>query len=48
MNEHQIHIAGEAKKVVTDIFKNKVNPQFVFHNLDHTQQVADAAEEIEG
>jgi hypothetical protein len=48
MNEYQIHIAAEAKKVVTDIFKNKVNPLFVFHNLDHTQQVVNAAEEIKG
>ena len=48
MNEYQIQIVAEAKKVATDIIKNKVNPLFVFHNIDHTQQVANAAEEIEG
>jgi predicted metal-dependent HD superfamily phosphohydrolase len=48
MTEHQIHIVAEAKKVVTGIFRTKVNPQFVFHNLDHTRQVVHAAEEIEG
>ncbi len=48
MNEDQIHIIADAKKVVKDIFRNKVNPLFVFHNLDHTQQVVDAVEEIEG
>ena len=48
MNVHQIHIVAEAKKVVTDIFKTKVNPLFFFHNMDHTQRVVNAAEEIEG
>ena len=48
MNEDQMHIIADAKKVVKDIFRNKVNPLFVFHNLAHTQQVVDAVEEIEG
>ena len=47
MNEHQIHITEEAKKVVTDIFKTKVNPLFIFHNIAHTCQVVKSAEEIE-
>ena len=48
MNEYQIQIVAEAKQISTDIIENKVNPLFVFHNLDHTQQVANAVEEIEG
>lgn len=48
MNEQQIQIIREARKVVTDIFQTKVNPLFVFHNLEHTIQVVTAAEEIEG
>jgi predicted metal-dependent HD superfamily phosphohydrolase len=48
MNKQQLQIVSEAKKVVTDIFQTKVNPLFVFHNLEHTIQVAIAAEEIEG
>ena len=48
MNEYQTQIVVEAKKVATDIIINKVDPLFVFHNIDHTQQVANAAKEIEG
>lgn len=48
MNEQQLQIIKEAKKIATSIFQNKVNPLFVFHNLEHTCQVVDAAEEMEG
>lgn len=48
MNEQQLQIIKEAKKIVTNIFQNKVNPLFVFHSLEHTTQVVAAAEEIEG
>ena len=48
MNEQQLQIIKEAKKIVTSIFQNKVNPLFVFHNLEHTIQVVTATEEIEG
>lgn len=48
MNEQQLQIVREAQKVVTDVFQTKVNPLFVFHNLEHTIQVVTAAEEIEG
>ena len=48
MNEYQLQIVREARKVVTDIFLNNVNSLFVFHNLEHTIQVVTAAEEIEG
>ena len=47
MNEQQLQIIKEAKKFVTGIFQNKVDPLFVFHNLEHTHQVVTAAEEIE-
>lgn len=47
MNNNQLQILTEANKTVTYIFKNKVNSLFVFHNLDHTQYVVNAAEEIE-
>ena len=48
MNEQQLQIIKEAKKIVTGIFQNKVDPLFVFHNMEHTIQVVTAAEEIEG
>jgi predicted metal-dependent HD superfamily phosphohydrolase len=48
MNGHQLQIVNEAGKTVTGIFQTKVSPQFVFHNLEHTRQVVDAAEEMEG
>lgn len=46
MNENQLQIIAEAKIAVTEIFQNKVNPLFVFHNLEHTIQVVNAAGEI--
>ncbi len=48
MNEQQLQIVKDARKVVTEIFQTKVNPLFVFHTLEHTIQVVCAAEEIEG
>ena len=48
MNERQLQIVAEGKATVTEIFKNKVTPLFAFHNLDHTLQVVNAAEEIAG
>ncbi len=46
MNEHQLQLIGEVKKVATEIFEKGVDPRFVFHNLEHTRQVAEAAEGI--
>lgn len=46
MTDQQIQIIADTKIIVTDIFEQKVNPLFVFHNLEHTRQVADAAEAI--
>lgn len=48
MNKQQLQIVAEARTVVTDIFQTKVNPLFVFHNLEHTRQVVAAVEEMEG
>jgi predicted metal-dependent HD superfamily phosphohydrolase len=48
MNEYQIQIVAEAKKIVTAIIKNNVLRLFVFHNIDHTQEVVNAAAEIGG
>jgi HD superfamily phosphodiesterase len=48
MNQYQLQIINEAGKTVTGIFQTKVSPQFVFHNLEHTRQVVDAVEEMEG
>ena len=30
----------------TDIFAHKVKPEFVFHNLDHTEDVAEASSQM--
>jgi predicted metal-dependent HD superfamily phosphohydrolase len=46
MNENQNRLLAEAKLFVTEIFQKKVNPHFIFHNLEHTKQVVAAAEEL--
>lgn len=46
MTENNIQLLEQAQTRVTEIFRTKVDPKFVFHNLDHTQQVVMAAEEI--
>ena len=46
MNENQAQVLVEVQEYVTDLFRNKVDRNFVFHNLDHTQQVVAAAEEL--
>lgn len=46
MDGNQLQIIEEVKKLVTEIFAKKVKPGFVFHNLEHTRQVAKAAEAI--
>jgi predicted metal-dependent HD superfamily phosphohydrolase len=48
ISKHQLQLVSEAKKIATRILQNDLSPSFVFHNLDHTQQVVDAAEEIGG
>ena len=46
MNEAQERILAEARHYVTEIFTHKVKPEFVFHNLDHTEAVAEAASQM--
>lgn len=38
------HLLQEARQYVTGIFTNKVNPAFVYHNLEHTKEVVEAAD----
>lgn len=42
MTEAQEQILAAARNYVTEIYVHKVNPEFVFHNLDHTEDVAEA------
>lgn len=46
MNEAQERILADARHYVTEIFTQKVKPEFVFHNLDHTEAVAEAASQM--
>jgi predicted metal-dependent HD superfamily phosphohydrolase len=42
MTETQEQNLAAARHYVTDLYKNNLDPKFVFHNLDHTEDVADA------
>jgi predicted metal-dependent HD superfamily phosphohydrolase len=42
MNEVQEQILASARNYVTSIFTNEVKPEFVFHNLEHTEDVVEA------
>lgn len=42
----QLQILKKTEDFSTEIFTKNVNPIFVFHNLQHTQMVVNAAEEI--
>jgi len=46
MTESQTLLLSNARKFVTDLFQNKVNKSIRFHNLQHTEGVASACEEI--
>jgi predicted metal-dependent HD superfamily phosphohydrolase len=46
MNEQQLQLLAQVRTYVTEIFRHKVDSHFVFHNLEHTQQVVAAAEEL--
>ncbi|RYY97850.1 MAG: HD domain-containing protein [Chitinophagaceae bacterium] len=46
MTETQIHILSRAQAYITDLFRQKVDPKFAFHNLGHTEQVVAAAQEL--
>src|SRR5438309_7251439 len=42
MTETQEQILSAARHYVTDLLTHQLNPEFVFHNLDHTEDVAEA------
>jgi predicted metal-dependent HD superfamily phosphohydrolase len=46
MNEAPEQILADARHYVTEIFTHKVSPEFVFHNLDHTEAVAEACSQM--
>src|SRR6476620_916494 len=42
MNETQEQILSSARHYVTELFTHQLKPEFGFHNLDHTEGVAEA------
>jgi predicted metal-dependent HD superfamily phosphohydrolase len=48
MTEQQLQLLAQAQETATAIFRQKVDPKFRFHNLEHTQQVVAAAQELGG
>ncbi|RYY41717.1 MAG: phosphohydrolase [Chitinophagaceae bacterium] len=46
MTDQQLNILAATQERVTRIFREDVDPKFVFHNLSHTQQVVAAAQEL--
>lgn len=42
MNESNEQLLSAARNYVTDIFTHQVKPEFVFHNLEHTEDVVEA------
>jgi predicted metal-dependent HD superfamily phosphohydrolase len=46
MTEPQTDLITAAREFVKDIFQNKVSKSFKYHNLEHTEQVVRAAEEM--
>jgi predicted metal-dependent HD superfamily phosphohydrolase len=46
MTEPQTDFVAAAREFASDIFQNKVSKSFRYHNLDHTQQVVRATEEM--
>lgn len=42
MNEANEQLLAAARAYVTDIFSHKVKPEFVFHNIEHTEDVVEA------
>lgn len=43
MNEKYEQLLSEARDHVTEVFHQKVKPHFVFHTLEHTEDVVEAA-----
>lgn len=46
MNEANSQLLAAARTYVTDLFQHKVNPVFVFHSLEHTEDVVEACSRI--
>ncbi len=46
MNDTREQILTAARNYVTDLFTHKVDPKFVFHSLDHTEDVAEACSKM--
>jgi predicted metal-dependent HD superfamily phosphohydrolase len=46
MNETQEQILSAVRQYVTDIYAHKVKPELVFHNMDHTEDVAEASSQM--
>lgn len=42
MNESNEQLLSSARNYVTDMFTHKLKPEFVFHNLEHTEDVVEA------
>ena len=42
MNEANSQLLNAARTYATDLFQHKVKPEFVFHNLEHTEDVVEA------
>ena len=42
MNDTNELLLSEARNYVTDIFSHHVKPQFVFHSIEHTEDVVEA------
>jgi predicted metal-dependent HD superfamily phosphohydrolase len=43
MNESHEQLLSEARNHITDIFTHQLKPEFVFHNLEHTEDVVEAS-----
>jgi len=46
MTEAQEQILSAARNYVTEIYVHKVKPEFAFHSLDHTEDVAEACSKM--
>jgi predicted metal-dependent HD superfamily phosphohydrolase len=46
MNETHSQLLAAARAYVTDIFHHKVKPEFVFHSLEHTEDVVEACSRL--
>ena len=42
MNESNEQLLSAARNYITDIFTHQLKPEFVFHNLEHTEDVVEA------